>query len=205
MQAVMYIYICISVCVRAQLCSLRDPALFVGRLEMREREWAALRNPNPNHLRIRRYTEATVDNALSLEMQLGGEHWWVLTCITLPFHKFFVNCNVISHRFQMDQRVCQLCGGKLWLLALTILNVPWKMRLPAVRRQGWWKTPCQVKHGAVGIARGHKSFALRQHEATSLSDIFKVRWLSSQQAHTKLGPGGQHIPLWVAFAPWQIN
>ena len=74
MQAVMYIYICISVCVRAQLCSLRDPALFVGRLEMREREWAALRNPNPHHLRIRRYTEATVDNALSLEMQLGGEH-----------------------------------------------------------------------------------------------------------------------------------
>ena len=76
MQAVMYIYIYIyiSVCVRAQLCSLRDPALFVGRLEMREREWAALRNPNPHHLRIRRYTEATVDNALSLEMQLGGEH-----------------------------------------------------------------------------------------------------------------------------------
>ena len=176
MQAVMYIYISLSlsVCVRNYAACAILLYLSADLKWGREREWAALRNPNPHHLRIRRYTEATVDNALSLEMQLGGEHWWVLTCITLPFHQFFVNCNVISHRFQMDQRVRQLCGGKLWLLALTILNVPWKMRLPAVRRQGWWKTPCQVKHGAVGIARGHKSFALRQHEATSLSARFQI-------------------------------
>ena len=44
---------------------------------------------------------------------------------------------------QTYQRVRQLCGGKLWLLVLTILNVPWKMRSPAVRRQGRWKTLCR--------------------------------------------------------------
>ena len=161
--------------VHLKLCSLQDPALFVGRRirtfglkpsspsEMRDREWIHLTCQFEGTLK----RLSTIPCLWRCNLVESTDGSWRASPASSPpqkprptklFHllvsnaRLFVNCNVISHRFQMDQRVRQLCGGKLWLLALTILNVPWKMRLPAVRRRGRWKTACQVNTCAVGFA-----------------------------------------------------